>query len=182
MTQKTRPGGDSVLTTYDSRGNTLTSKRRPSGGTGSTDLTTTYTYVEGPTVVTCVTPATCNKLSTEQNARGFTTNYAWNTNGTLQSVTRPADPSGVRPQTTLNYSNFTGTDSGTLSLLTGKTEKISSTASTTTTYTRDTSNKFNVSAATVDSGTGTLNLRSCIKFDAAGNLISISDPREVTCP
>lgn len=180
--QKTRPAGDSVLTTYDARGNVLTSRRRPIGGTGTTDLTTTYTYVEGPSVVTCATPAICNKPQTEQDPLLFTTTYAWNPNGTLQSVTKPADASGVQPQTTLNYSTFTGTDSAALSLLTGKTEKISSTASTTTTYTRDAANKFNVSAATVDSATGGLKLRSCIKFDSAGNLISVSDPRELTCP
>jgi YD repeat-containing protein len=162
----------------------LTTKRRPAGGTGPTDIVTTMTYVVGPTVVTCPAPeATCNKPLTEQNGRLQTTNYAWNSDGTLQSVTRPADPAGVRPQITLTYSTaLNGTDGTPLKLLTGKTEKISSTVSTTTSYTRSAANKYTIAAATVDSGTGKLNLRTCTRFDAAGNLISLSDPRQGVCP
>lgn len=180
--QTIRPSGDSILTTYDARGNTLTSSRRPNGGNGSTDLTTTSTYIVGPTVVTCPSPeATCNKLLSETNPRTFTTDYIWNADGTLQKVTKPADPTGLRPNTTLGYSTgLNGTDGTPLKLLTDKTEKIASGVATTTTYTRDPANKFTVSAATVDSGG--LNLRSCVKFDAAGNLISISDPRQGVCP
>jgi len=185
--QKIRPAGDSEVTTYDARGNTLSSSKRPVGGNGSTDLTSTYNYVVGPTVVTCTMPeATCNKLLTETPPRGlgisgFTTDYAWNSDGTLLNVTKPADPAGNRPMTTLSYSTgLNGTDGTPLKLLIGKTERISSALSTTTTYTRDAANKFTVSAATVDQGG--LNLRTCVKFDGAGNLISISDPRQVTCP
>lgn len=184
VTQRTRPGGDSVLTGYDARGNVVTSKRRPTGGTGPTDIVTTMTYVVGPNVATCPAPeAMCNKPLTEVNGRGLVTNYLWNTDGTLQSVTRPADPANVQPQISLTYSTgLTGTDGTPLKLLTGKTEKISGTVSTTTTYTRSAANKYTVTAATVDAGTGKLNLRTCTKFDGAGNLISLSDPRQGVCP
>lgn len=180
--QSIRPAGDSVLTDYDARGNVIQSSRRPVGGTGSTDIVTSTSYVVGPTIVTCSPPAaTCNKPATATDGRGQVTNYAWNADGTLASVMLPADRIGTRPQTTLSYSTtLNGTDGTSLHLLTGKTELISSGVSTTTTYTRDPSNKFSVSAAMVDpSG---LNLRTCTKFDAAGNLISLSDPRQVTCP
>lgn len=183
VTQQTRPGGEAVLTTYDARGNVLTSARRPAPA-GGPDIVTTMTYVVGPNVVTCPAPeATCNKPLTERNGRLLVTDYAWNSDGTLQSVTRPADPAGVRPQVTLGYSSgLNGTDGTPLKLLTGKTEKISSTVSTTTTYSRSAANKYTVSAATVDSGAGNLNLRTCTRFDGAGNLISISDPRQGVCP
>lgn len=65
-------------------------------------------------------------------------------------------------------------------MLTGKTEAIESGVTTTTTYARDPAQNFAISGATVDP-TG-LNLRTCTKFDDAGNLISLSDPRQVSCP
>lgn len=142
------------------------------------------TYVVGPAVATCPAPeATCNKSLTERNGRLLVTDYAWNSDGTLQSVTRPADPAGVRPQVAVTYATgLNGTDGTALKLLTGKTEKISSTVSTITTYTLSAANKYTVTAATVDSGTGKLNLRTCTRFDAAGNLISLSDTRQGICP
>ena len=178
----TEPTGDSEGTTYDARGNVLTSSRRPAGGTGPTDITTTYTYGEPATTTTCplASASTCNKVLTEQDGRLNVANYNWNLNGTLSSVQRPDDKRGVRPTTTIGYGSFTGNDGATISLPTSKTELISSGVSTTTAYTRDPANKFTVTTATVDPGG--LNLRTCVKFDAAGNLISLSDPRQVTCP
>ena len=178
----TKPTGDSEGTTYDARGNVLTSSRRPNGGTGPTDIKTTYTYSEPATTTVCpvATAPTCNKVLTEQDGRLNTTNYNWNSNGTLLNVQKPDDKRGVRPTVTIGYSNFTATDGATVSLPTSKTELISSGVSTATTVTRDAANKFAISSATVDPGG--LNLRTCVKFDAAGNLISLSDPRQATCP
>jgi YD repeat-containing protein len=180
VSQRTNPEGDGETSHYDARGNVVKVDRNPKTGTGLAPLSRTFTYSE-PTATVCAAPVTCNKPLTETDARNNTTNYAWDSFGNLTSVTRPADAAGNRPVTSFGYStNLAGNDGAILRLPISETQLISPGVSTTTTYARDAANRYAISAATVDP-TG-LNLRTCIKFDPAGNLVSLSDPRQATCP
>jgi hypothetical protein len=184
----TPPELDCVATTYDLRSNALSSSHYPKGGcqlsgpvvsltsSPGTPLTTSSTYGEASSVLICVNLVVCNKPFTTTDARGNTTNYSWDSGtGNLTQVRLPADTNGNRPETDLAYTSFNGAY-----LLTSKSEKISASTSTTTSYTYNASNKYVLSTATVDSGG--LGLRTCFKFDAVGDLISTSDPRATSCP
>jgi YD repeat-containing protein len=109
VTTSTSPAGDSMVTAYDARSNVVQRSHRAVPGSPSLPpLVSSTTYYEGPTVAICVTPARCNKPSSDTDANSNTTDYVWNTYGNLISVTKPADAGGVRPTTTLGYTSFTG--------------------------------------------------------------------------
>lgn len=159
----------------------------PSGG-----ITTSATFNEAATVFPCVHPITCNKPATETDALSNVTNYSWDsTTGNLTQVLKPADMSGVRPETDLVYTPLTGSSAcsngvtaGGMALVCQKTDKISSTSSLVTAYAYNGSTNFyTLATATLDPGSSShLNLRTCFKFDVYGNLISSSDPRATSCP
>ncbi len=151
-----------------------------------TPIVTQATYVEGTTVFPCVNPVTCNRTATSTDPLGNVTSYTYDTTtGLPTEVLYPSilvgDPDYTgQPQTNFAYSTYTGSDGATIHLVTQKTEAIEWDQNRVTNYTYNTSNKFTLSTATVDpSG---LALRTCFKFDAFGNLISVSDPRTTTCP
>jgi len=199
------PEGNAIEYLYDPRGNKTQECRIAKGrvvwssladpkvtqcNSALGDLVTTVAYVGGPTLRMdqCVNLKTCNKPLYTIDPKGNRTNFAWDgTTGLLLSQTRGLDQlgncavaGGTCPMTTNAYTAFTGTDGATFYLLTSKTEKIDATSTTTTAYSYDTANKFALKTMTVDSGG--LNLRTCGKFDAVGNLISMSDPRQGACP
>lgn len=195
------PEGDAVEYQYDVRSNKTVECRIAKGrvnwssltmlneqvlqcNAGAGDLVTTTAYMEGPSVWTCVMPRTCNKPSYEIDARGNRTDYTWSgTHGQLLTETKPADANGVRPVTTYGYTAFTGVDGATFYLLTSKQEKIDATNTTTTTWAYNgAAAKFTLKEQVVDSGG--LSLRTCFKFDAAGNLISKTEPKAglASCP
>ena len=176
-----KPEGDSVAQTYDARSNVIANSQNAKPGSALAPILISISYIEGPSVVVCAAPVTCNKPSTVTDARASVTNYAWNsTTGNSAQILKPADPSGARPEIDFAYSGFTGTDGATISLLTSKTEKVSASSNTVTSYTYDAGNHLALTTATVDPAG--LGLRTCVKFDSAGNLVSVSDPRTGTCP
>lgn len=207
----TRPEGDKTLTSYDARGNVLTETLRPKPGSGKPDLTSTTAYAAGPTVLTCTTFATCNKPLSVVDARNFRTNYTWNsTTGEPLSIASGYDGAtgltcqltgGTCPLTSFSYTAvpsydpYAGTSSGNLTLLTGKTVAIQSGSSATTNYTyvtRDyspaqyTGMSINpvrkIEVSTILNDSGGLNLRTCFAYDMAGNIISVTDPKEGQAP
>ena len=191
---ETRPLGDSSAFTYDVRSNLLSTTLNPvpglgcgtPNGTGPTagscvPLVTSNTYEEGASVFSCVNPVICNLPATKTDARGAITNYGWiASTGQLTQILKPEDSSGNRPESDYAYTGFTGSDGSTLSLLTSRIVKFTTSTSQTTSYAYNTSNHLTLQTATVDP-TGQ-NLRTCFKFDSLGNLISSSDPRAGTCP
>jgi len=169
----TNPEGDKVVYTYDVRGNVLDVVRHPKPNSGLSPITESRTFVGGQTLAAnaCTNQATCNRPLTTTDGRGFTTNYTWDaTSGMLASITAPADAGGVRPSTTYGYTTFTGPVSGTLRLLTSRTDKISASQNTVTNFGYDSANRFFPRELLQDAGGG--NLRSCMKFDQAGAPIS----------
>lgn len=169
---ETRPEGDSEEKSYDIRSNVLSVTRHAKPGSGLADLVSTTTYGEGPTVLACANPKTCNKPVSVTNAKGGVTNYAWDGfTGNLTQVLKPADASGQRPQTDYGYSSF---GSG-FTLLTSKTDKVSASQSLTTTYAYNSGNKYLLQSSTVDpSGYA---LTTSYSFDSIGNLTAVDGPR-----
>jgi YD repeat-containing protein len=208
------PEGNAVEYTYDLRGNKLRECGIPKGAVNwSTltalteqvpqcntarvpvaDLATTTTYMEAANLRAdqCVNSKTCNKPSHTIDPKGNRTTYTWDvTHGQLKSETSGLNAvgscavvGGVCPVTTYGYTGFAGVSGvgGTFYLLTSKVETISSGVTTTTSYEYDTANKFVLKSSVVD--TGGLILRTCYKFDPAGNLISKTDPKAAlaSCP
>lgn len=183
----TLPEGNGVQNSYDVRGNIVQTRRFSktcgSAATCSDDIVTRTTYLEGPTIGMCANAIICDKPASETDGRGNITNYSWDTaTGNLNQVLKPAvlsatDNTSLRPQTDFAYTSFGG-----VYLLTGKTDKIDSTRSTTTAYEYDTSNHDVLKSVVVDPGG--LNLRTCVKYDVVGNLISKTDAKSglTVCP
>ncbi len=90
----TAPEGNSVSYMYDAHGNVPQTMLTAKSGGGA--ITTSAVYP-------CASVNTCNKPSTTTDARGAVTNYAYNPDGTLQSVTAPAGANGVQPQVRYAY-------------------------------------------------------------------------------
>lgn len=197
-----QPEGNATEFEYDIRGNLIRECKISKGrvnwsimapatvrqlrcDTNQGDLVTSTTYVGTPSQrpAQCANMKTCNKPLFVTDPKGNRTDFDWSPiHGQLLKETRPPDSDGVRPETTYAYTAFTGVDAATFYLLTSKTEKVSATAATTTTYEYDTSNRFVLKATVVDAGG--LNLRTCYKFDAVGNLISKTEPKAglTACP
>lgn len=175
--------GGRVAYKYDLRGNRIEERKIAKPGSGLADLVKQTVYMEAPTVTSCVSQITCNKVSYEIDPKGNRTNYAWDSaTGLILSITSGfnasgtcALASGVCPTTTFTYSDVTGVDGVVFKLLTSTTEKIDVTQTVTTSYEYDAANKFVLKSSIVDP-TG-LALRTCYKFDAAGNLMSQTEPK-----
>lgn len=175
------PEGDATEQTYDVRGNPLRTCKIAKGRAGQScdttqDVVTYASYVEGPTAFPCANAVVCDKPASETDALNNTTNYTWDaTTGNLTQVLKPAvlsanDNTNIRPETDASYTTYNG-----ISFLTGKTDKIDNTHSTTTTYGYDSSNHYALQSVVVDSGG--LSLRTCLKYDTLGNLIYKTDPK-----
>lgn len=181
------PSGVAEERQYDRRGNLLATciipRQTQSGQIGrgcqesAGDIVTRATYVEAENVITCANLVVCDKPASETDARGYVTNYSWDT--TTGQLTKILKPAGA--QTDLVYDAYTGTDGGTLRLLGRKTEKVSASQNIVTTYAYDAANKFVLRSATVDPD-GAARSTTCLRFDPVGNLTGTTDPRAATCP
>jgi len=174
------PEGNAVEQSFDMRGNVVRTCRIGKDRSGQScntglDSVTTTTFNEGPTVLTCANLVICNKPASETDARTNTTNYTWNTTtGQLTQILKPAvwsaaDAANIRPQIDATYTTIAG-----LSLLTSKTEKISGAQNVVTAFEYDSANGYELKSVIVDNGG--LALRTCLKYDSSGNLISKTDP------
>ena len=194
LTLTTYPEGNSVAYTYDVRNNKLTEVRQAKPTSGFSPLTTSTSYNEAPSIVTCSNPVTCNKPATTTDANGNVTQYAYTTAGTgsfvstgtgqTRSVTGPA-VSGGNAQTNYCFSLYNTS----ISLLTGEVKKMSNSTTQVKSFAYNSSNKYVLSSATVDP-TGSLssvcgavtksnglNLTTNFTFDSNGNVQTITDPR-----
>ena len=96
----TSPEGRSTSYVYDSRGNVTTATNVSKPGSGLADIITTASYA-----ASCTNAFTCNQPIWTRDALGNQTDYTYDaTHGGVLSVTAPADPAGVRPQTRYAYS------------------------------------------------------------------------------
>jgi YD repeat-containing protein len=179
---RTYPEGDREEFTYDARDNTITLTSYPKPGSPLAPLVSSVAFMEGPTVITCSNPKTCNSPATSNGPRTDVTDvttYGWSaTSGALTQIIKPTVTAGT-PQIDFTYTSYTA-NGATFWLMTGKTEKISASVSVTTTFEYDAANNYLLKSSTVDP-TG-LNLKTCYQYNAAGDLVGVSDPRTTTCP
>jgi YD repeat-containing protein len=181
VTLTTNPGLDTVARTYDIRSNLTSVTKTAAPGSPLSPLSTQYAYVELPNVLPCANLVVCNRLASATDPLNNTTNYSWDpVTGNLTKLLKPAvfspaDNAQVQPETDFFYTQLGGAY-----LLTSKKDFISANVATTTAYGYNASNKYTLSTVTADSGG--LGLRTCFKFDTAGNLVSTSDPRATSCP
>jgi hypothetical protein len=180
------PEGDAIEQTYDVRGNVtrvckIGKLRAGQVCSEALDIVTKTSYLEGISVLSCINVITCNKPLSDTDAKGNVTTYSWDgTHGGLLSVTGPSVTGGQA----LTSQSFTSFSSGgaTFYLPTSKTIKIDAATSTTENYIYDSGNKYVLKEVIGDAGG--LNLRTCLKYDTIGNLISSTQPKgaTTTCP
>jgi RHS repeat-associated protein len=99
----TQPEGDAVDYDYDGRGNVTQVRRVAKPGSGLADIVTSATYPS-----TCANRKTCNQPTSTTDARGFTTDYTYDSgHGGVLTVTAPAPSgSGARPQVRYGYQSL----------------------------------------------------------------------------
>lgn len=103
LTRTTEPEGNYVQYSYDARGNDTQAQRVAKPGSGTATITMSATYA-----ATCADPS-CNQPLTTTDARGNVTDYTYDTaHGGVLTVTAPAMPNGVRPQTSYGYTLTNG--------------------------------------------------------------------------
>ena len=94
-----KPEGGTASYTYDGRGNITQVTEAPKSGSSLPSRTMTASYD-----ATCSYIAKCNKPNSVIDYNGNETDYTYNTTtGQTLTVTGPAAPSGVRPQTRYTY-------------------------------------------------------------------------------
>ena len=174
---ETKPEGNTTAYTYDVRSNLLTTTESPKPGSSLGQIVTSTSYEEGTGVFPCADPVTCNKPASTTDALGNVTSYSWNgTTGQITQVTSPADSAGNQPQTNFTYTAYTGSDGNSLSLVTGSSAKVSTSATFSKSFAYGTlSGHLTLSSATIDpSG---FNLTTGFIFTAGGDLAFLFDAR-----
>jgi RHS repeat-associated protein len=99
LTRVTNPEGDYVELTLDSRGNAVQTTRVAKPGSGLANIVTTADYS-----LSCASSVACNSPVWTRDAKGNQTDYTYDpSHGSVLTVTAPAAPNGVRPQTRYTY-------------------------------------------------------------------------------
>jgi len=192
------PLGDYFRYTYDDRGNLIRLRQFPNslGGASAFDVFN----AEYPT--TCANVVTCNLPTSITDARGYRTDYTYDsTHGGVLTVTSPAPSgstpvgSGVRPQTRYVYSQVSAwykNSGGTIVQAPTPVYRLTSVSScatsgscsggadeTLTTITYGASNQANNLLPTVvasGAGDGSLMATTTSTYDAVGDVVSVNGP------
>lgn len=102
-TEVTLPEGQRIQYTYDTRGNLVSTVQIAKPGSGLPNIVTSATFP-----ATCSNPVTCNLPTSITDAKGNVTNFTYDAvHGGITRVQRPADSSGLRPTTDINYGAVT---------------------------------------------------------------------------
>lgn len=188
LTTTVHPLLDSEVRTYDVRSNLLSVADVPAPGAPAPPTVTTSAVYGEPGTINCANIFTCNKIASTTDPNNNTTTYSWYQGssasgsyfpGALQSIVKPAvysprDGATLNPTTTFYYSQLPASGPK-VWLLTSKTQTIDGSNTVKTTFNYDAS--LHVNGTTVDQATGGLNLTTCVKLDASGNVLSMTDPR-----
>ena len=95
----TAPEGNYSSYVYDGRGNVTSVTNVAKAGSGLPNIVTSAVYPS-----TCSNPKTCNQPTSTTDGRGYTTTYTYDPNsGGVATVTSPAAPNGIQPQTRYTY-------------------------------------------------------------------------------
>ena len=197
------PGLNSDLMTYDLRGNELSVTQNPIPGSPLPPAVQSTTFIEGPTVLPCVNPVTCNEPATTTDANGNKTTYAYIAQGLTQRVTGPVltnvQAGGNSGQSQVDYCYGLLGGAGTPYALQSVIQTVGAGATRVRSFTYNSANKYVLQSAVVAPSSGLvvppsvagqpctsgslpspLNLTTSYVFDAVGNPQSIVDPKTNT--
>jgi RHS repeat-associated protein len=197
LTRITAPEGNYTQFTYDARGNVTETRIVAKSGSGLSDIVTTASYPS-----TCSNVVTCNLPTSTTDARGYTTDYQYDsTHGGVTSVTAP-DPDGVgslpRPQTRFSYAqhyayykNSSGvivqapsavyllesvSSCATLSSCSSSPNRGDETLITTDYGSTGVANNLLPVSSSAGAGDGSLTATTAFSYDTIGNLLTIDGP------
>ena len=183
LTSMTLPENNSETYAYDARSNKTLTTRYSKPGSGLAATTVTTTYIEGPTVTSCVNPASCNKPYQVTDAKTNVTTYTWNaTTGLLTNVQYPTVPEGA-PNTAYSYTTCQVGTSPSVTLFSTKTERVWPGTSPpaqnlVTQYNYNSAQNCNLSTVVADLGGRALT--TTFAYDngltGPGNVTSLTDP------
>jgi len=180
LTRITAPEGNYVQYSYDGRGNVTETRHRDKAGVSGNDIVETAVYPS-----TCTNVLTCNQPTSTTDARGFTTDYTYNTSsGGVATVTAPAPSgSGTRPQTRYSYTAMTAPGGGTVYRLTGVSACATGaspacvgTADETRTTIAYTQANLMPTSVTVAAGNGSLSAVTATGYDDLARPITVDGP------
>ncbi len=180
LTRVTQDEGNYVEYSYDARGNVTGTRRRDKNGASGNDIVTSASYD-----ASCSNPVTCNLPNSVTDARGFTTDYAYDsTHGGATSVTLPAPSgSGDRPQTRLSYTQVTAKTGEPVYMLTGASACQSGvspgcvgTANEARTVTAYNTSNLLPTSVTNRAGDNSISAVNAMTYDAVGNLLTVDGP------
>lgn len=96
------PEGTSILFAYDPRGNITQQTAVAKAGSGLSNISSSSSFD-----TTCYNLKTCNQPNSTTDALGNVTTFSYDPNhGGVVTVTAPAAPNGVHPQTRFSYSQL----------------------------------------------------------------------------
>ncbi|HEV2078767.1 MAG TPA: hypothetical protein VGR19_02555 [Allosphingosinicella sp.] len=166
----TSPEGNYVEYSYDARGN-RTQTTRVAKGASLPPIVTSAAFES-----TCANAKTCNKPLSTTDERGNVTEYAYDqTHGGVVSVTAPAAPNGVRPQTRFGYQEVHGEYQLTWFSACQTQASCAGTADEVKTSLAYDSNG-NVTSVSTGAGDGSLTATRAMAYDAVGNLVGVDGP------
>ncbi|CAK9039506.1 tRNA3(Ser)-specific nuclease WapA (Cell wall-associated protein) (RNase WapA) (Toxin WapA) [Durusdinium trenchii] len=189
VTSLTRPEGDKVTYSYDSRGNVTEVRSIAKPGAGLSDMVTTATYPSS-----CSNQVTCNKPTSTTDARGQVTNFTYNsTHGGVTSVKAPS-VGGVRPETRNTYAtrqarykdangNFVNggqvyvmTETSSCATLSSCNGGADETVTTINYPSSSTPNNLLPTSTTAGAGNGAVSVTSTFTYDHNGDVLTIDGP------
>ncbi|WP_081489631.1 RHS repeat domain-containing protein [Cellvibrio sp. BR] len=178
LEQATFPENNGYHYSYDPRGNLtlITQRAKPN----SAEVDRVVFRAEYPTYCDTTNAKYCNKPTWVQNAKGYRTDYTYSsTHGGVLTVTQPAQPNGVRPQTRYTYSGI-NTGDGTVWRQTGSSLCItgascSGTVNELKTVTTYWGNTFMPSTITTSAGDGSISAIESYAYNNAGLVTSATD-------
>jgi RHS repeat-associated protein len=171
LTSITYPESNKITYLLDSRGNAYqtnyVSKPKPDGTT-----TTISTLASFP----CTVALACNDPASITDGNGKETDYTYDPNsGQVATVTRPAAPNGVRPQTRYSYTLTNG-----IYLLTGISECQTTSSCAGGADEVKTSIGYDIyanpTAVSKGSGDGVLTATNTMTYDGMGDLLTVDGP------
>lgn len=174
----THPEGNYVELTPDDRGNVTLVKAVAKPGSLDAPLTTSAAYPE-----TCSLPS-CNQPTWTRDAKGNQTVYTYDPgHGGVLTVTLPAGPNGVHPQTRYGYATQPANGGSiikltsvstcrTLGSCTGTADEVR----TTITYGTVGANNMQPQSITTASGDGSRTMSQTLTYTAAGDVATVDGP------
>lgn len=192
VSQEQSPEGNLRKYLYDPRGNLTEVRQVAKPGSGLADIVVTANYDAD-----CTNPKTCNKPNWIRDARGNQTDFTYDpTHGGVLTVTLPAKPNGVRPQTRYTYTAlypWYKTSAGgspvqgpqaiwrltSVSTCATQSSCANTADETRTTYTYGSpgvANNLLRTAVTVAAGDGSISATTTIAYDDVGNVVSEDGP------